>query len=337
MVIALFIIYFDKFKKFISKLILPIIVSLVLFLPILLFTFSTQGRARAISQSAFNKSSYEIARVNYDQKSKKPLRFLSKYWNKPVYFSYIAINNYVDHFSPIFLFIAGDQIGRHSQVDVGQIYPFELILLIFSLFAIKKLDKKTTKVMLSFLLLAAIPAAIVVPTPHAYRTLQMSVPLAFFSGVGFTYLLSQKKLLIFKLLILAVIFYSFVTYLHLSYVHYPKKFSADWQDGYREMVRKIQKYQGNFQHVYVTNINQVPYIYLLFYQKYNPQKFIQTGGTKDTFDKYVFIDDQTEIYNKGKILYVAPSWKKVDGVWLDAVDDSAGRHIYSLWEVNGQN
>ena len=319
-----------------KKLIIPSLIAILLLIPLISITTREEGRARATSQSAFRKEEAESTRIDYDQKSKKPLRFLSKYLNQPVYFSYLAFNGYLSHFSPTFLFFKGDQTGRHSQVDMGQIYAFEAILILVAIFSVKNLNPKLLKLMVAWFIISPIPAMIVTPTPHAYRTLQMAPALAFFSGIGAYYLFFQKRFLLLKLLFLAIILYSFITYLHLLFVHYPKKFAADWQDGYREMVYQIRKYQNQFDLVYVTNINQVPYIYLLFYQKYDPQKFIDLRGTRDSFDKYHFIDDEVDVYNKGRILYVAPSWKKVDGKWLSAVNDSAGRHIYSLWEINGQ-
>ena len=333
--VAIVLIYFGKIKKNYQKLILPSVFSIIAIIPLLIFTFTSQGRSRAISQSAFNIDKFEEARVNFDQKSKKPLRFLSKYWQPSIYYSYLIIDSYLDHFSPVFLFYRGDQVGRHSQVDMGQIYLFEGILLVVSFFAFKEFDRQAIKVLLAWLILAPIPATIVLQTPHALRTLQMAPVLSFFSAVGLGYILRKKGIFIFKFLLILVIFYSFLTYLHLLFVHYPQKFSADWQDGYREMVKQIEKYQERFDKVYVTNINQVPYIYLLFYQKYDPQKFISQKGTRDAFDKYVFIPDDVEIPDGERLLYVAPSWKKVDGIWLAAANDSQGRHIYSLWEVNG--
>jgi len=337
LIISLVFIYFKEIRVNVMKLILPVILSIILLLPLLMFTFSPSGRARAISQSVFNKDKYEKTRVYYDLNSKRPLRFLAKYWSIPLNYAYLTLGNYLDHFSPIFLFYRGDQIGRHSQVDMGEIYLFDGILLIAALFVLKRLNEKSLKIMLSWLILAPVPAMIVNPTPHAYRTLQMSIPLAFFVGLGAYWIFSNKKLLIIKILLVFVIFYSFLTYLHLLFVHYPKKFAADWQDGYREMVKEVQKYQGKFNKVYVTNASQVPYIYLLFYQKYDPKKFIAEKGTSDSFDKYVFVSDNVNLYDKGEILYVAPSWMKVDGTWLAAVNDSAGRHIYSLWEIDGKN
>ncbi len=336
MIFAIFLIYFNQLRKMIKILIIPVIVGVIIFLPLFTFTFSPNGRARAISQSGFDPGDFEMARVGFDQSSKRPLRLLSGYWSKPFYYSSIALNNYIEHFSPTFLFINGDQTGRHSQVDMGQIFSFELILIIVALFALRGQDKKSVKLLLAMLFVAPIPASIVNPAPHAYRTLQMAVPMAFLSGLGLYHLFSNYKPYIIKLMISIVIVYSFLTYVHLLFIHYPRKFSADWQDGNKQMVEKLVQFENTFDKIYISNITQVPYIYVLFYKKYDPQKFA-TEGNKDGFSKYIFTSDDFDLYNKGRILYVAPSWKKVDGDWLTAANDTNGRHIYSLWKINGKN
>ena len=339
--VSLFLITFaDKIRQSLRKILISLIVAFVFLWPLISFSFTAQGRFRAISQGAFKKSDYETNRVDYDQNSKRPLRFLSKYWPQSIYIPYQAFNSYIEHFSPVFLFFKGDQTGRHSQVDMGQIYIFDGLLIIFAIFALKDVGNKSKRLIIGWLLLAPIPATIVTPVPHAYRTLQMVIPLAFLSAIGALYFFSQNRWLIPKILLSVVILYSFLTYTHLLFVHYPKKFAPDWQDGYKQMVRTVAKYQGNYQKVYVTNILQVPYIYFLFHQKYDPQKFIDEKGNRDAFDKYVFIDDNNYSVNsvisdkKLKILYIAPHWKKVDGDWVAAVNDSRVNHIFSLWDIS---
>lgn len=337
LVISLIFIFHKKLKKFISKLIVPAVIIIFLLLPIIVFSFSSQGRSRAISQSVFKDDQLEQTRLDFDQKSKKPLRFLSGYiFNKPLFYSYQAFKGYFDSFSPVFLFFRGDQIGRHSQVDMGQIYAFELILIIFGLYSLRFVPKEMRVIIITWLLISPIPSSIVTPTPHAYRTLQLIIPLAILSGLGANRLFTSNNILI-RLLVPAAIVFSTLSFSHLLFVHYPKKFAADWQDGYKEMVNQIKKYQNDYEKIYVTNINQVPYIYLLFYLKYDPQKFISENGSRESFDKYFFISDEADISNQGRLLYVAPSWKKVDGKWLAAVNDNSSRHIYSLWEVGNKN
>lgn len=334
-VLVLAVIYRKELKKMAASLVIPLAIALFLSVPLIWFSLSTEGKSRATSQSAFKKEDLEKARIDYDQKSKKPLRFMSKYlYQKPVYYAYLAAKGYVSHFSPTFLFTKGDQIGRHSQVDMGQIYIFEAALILVALFNLKMTT--TAKIFLAWLLISPIPASIVTPTPHAYRTLQMVIPLVYLTSLGTYQIISQRKPAILKILLAFFALYWFASYLHLLFVHYPKKFAADWQSGYKQMVEKVKKHQDSFENVYITNINQVPYAYVLFYEKYDPQKYFALNGNKDHFDKYYFIDNSVNVYNKGRILYVAPSWEKVDGIWLDAVDDASGRHIYSLWELGGQ-
>lgn len=319
----------NNFKKKLA----PVLFFFILLIPLISFTLTSGGQSRAISQSAFKKTEFEQAKLDYDQKSKKPLRFLSSnIFNQPTYYSYVAIKGYLDNFSPVFLFFRGDQIGRHSQVDMGQLYSFQIILIVIGLFSLKIMPKQVRKILIIFLILSPIPSIIVTPTPHAYRTLQMTFPLALLSALGAFRLFSVKNQPL-RISLLMLMVFSLFSFSHLMFTHYPKKFSADWQIGYKDMVHQIQNFQDNYEKVYVTNINQVPYIYLLFFQKYDPLAFINENGTVDHFNKYFFIDEDENIYDKGKILYVAPSWKKVDGKWLSAVNDNTGHHLYSLWEV----
>jgi hypothetical protein len=160
----------------------------------------------------------------------------------------------------------------------------------------------------------------------------MTFPLAVLSALGALRLFSLNYRL-FKISFLTLMIFSLLSFIHLMFVHYPKKFSADWQVGYKEMVYQIQRFQNDYEKVYVTNINQVPYIYLLFFQSYDPQTFINEKGNRDHFKKYYFVNEDQESHFQEKSLYVAPSWKKVDGFWLSAVNDNTSKHLYSLWEV----
>lgn len=334
LLVSLFWVYKKSLIENLKKVTISLVVFVVFLLPLISFTFTSEGRTRVISQSAFKKTDFEKEKLDYDQKSKKPLRFLSGYlYRQPVFYSYVALKGYLDNFSPIFLFFKGDQIGRHSQVDMGQLYSYQSILIILGLFSLKSLPQNSRKLIILFLLLSPIPSIIVTPTPHAYRSFQMSFPLAVLSALGANMLFSLKSKLILKISFVILMTFSFLSFNHLLFIHYPKKFSADWQVGYKEMVRQIQEFQNNYEMVYVTNINQVPYIYLLFFQKYDPQTFINEKGSIDHFNKYFFINEDENIYNKGRILYVAPSWKKIDGKWLFAVNDNNGNHLFSLWEV----
>ncbi|MDP2633024.1 MAG: glycosyltransferase family 39 protein [Candidatus Curtissbacteria bacterium] len=336
-VIAIVVIFKSEIKKNLSKLAVGAICAIVVSLPLLAFTFSPQGRLRATSQSVFQKEEFSKEDVNYNQKSKKPLRFMSKYWYQSgAYYTYVATNAYFDHFSPTFLFVRGDQIGRHSQVDMGQLHVFELPLILASLFALRTVAKGALVLFAAWLILGPVPAIIVSASPHANRTLQMAPIFSFLSALGALYLFSKIKFrpVVAALLIFAL--YHLFAFTHMLFVHYPVKFSPDWQDGNRKMVELVKKYQDGYDKVYISNNDQA-YIYLLFYTKYDPKKFIDEKGDKNSFNKYIFVSSDYDLYNKERILYVSPSWQKMDGRELASVSDSGGRRVYGIWELGGPN
>ncbi len=328
--------FFGDIKNVKKKLIVPTIVFLVMSIPLIIFTFTPNGLSRADSQSAFKSAELHEQRLHFDQRSKPPFRFLSsKIFTAPAYYSQIFIKNYLDHFSPTFLFLKGDQIGRHSQVDLGEIHIFEFALIIVALFNLKKVNPKLLKLMLLWLLIAPIPAAIVAPTPHANRSLQLVIPLVFFSGIGAYYLYIGKQNYL-KIIFLIWAAATVLIYIHSLFIYYPRKFGADWQDGYRQMVKAVGVYEKNYDTVYITNISNVPYIYVLLYMNYNPLLYQETGNP-DGFSKYRFVSPDAPIFGNKRALYVAPDWQNINGLLKEEIKDSNGKTIYKIWEIGGQN
>lgn len=335
--VGLGLIYKDQLLKIKKILAASAAVFLIISAPVILFNFSPHGQTRATSQSAFRKEEAEKSKIDFDQKSKKPLRFLSGYiFPQPLYYSQITLKNYLDHFSLVFLFLKGDQIGRHSLVDIGQLHVFEAILIIIGVFSVKKIKAKHfIKSMVLLLFLAPIPAAIVTPSPHANRALAMVVPLTFLSAVGANYIISLSKKIvkwIFFLWVLTVL----SIYLHLLLIHYPKKFAADWQDGYRQMVTALNEIEDSYEKVFITNVNNIPHLYVAFYKEVDPHT-IQNVIAARGFEKYHFVGTDADIYDQGKALFVAPPWQQLNGKLILTISDNFGRPVYKFWELGGQN
>lgn len=334
--VGFFILNLSIVRQQVRVLILPTASFILISIPLILFTLTPNGLNRASSQSTFNKDEFQKERLEFDQRSKPPFRFLSsKIYQEPLYNAQVVVKNYLDHFSLRFLFLKGDQIGRHSQVDLGQLHVFEFILIAISLWHLRKIDKSFLKVLLLWLFLSPIPAAIVQPSPHAQRSLQMVIPLAFLSGLGAYHIyLSKFKAVKFILIIWIIIVIAIFTR-HL-FVIYPKKFAPDWQDGYRQMVKSVDEVEENYETIYVTNINNAPYIYMLFYKKFDPLTYQQSGSPTD-FGKYHFVSVDDPIYDKGRALYVSPSWQQTKGKLLSGVYDSNNNLVYKIWELGNED
>lgn len=335
LVLGLGAIYINELSKNKKSTFFAALIFAIVSLPILNFSFSPEGKTRASSQTAFQKEGFKEAKLNFDQLSKPPFRFLSgKIYKEPVYYSQIALENYLDHFSPVFLFFRGDQVGRHSQVDIGQLHIFELVLILIGIFLLNSIkNSKLVKLIIFWLIISPIPAIFVTPSPHANRALQMVIPLTILGALGFNKILSLK----FKLIPIVFgiwMFTVFMIYLHLLFIHYPKKFAANWQDGNRQMVQELSKVDPGYSKVYLANTDPIIYMYVLFYKKYDPSAY-QQYGSPNGFDKYQMIRTNELIYGQAKALYVAPAWQKIDGRLISVISNSNSEEVFKIWEIGG--
>jgi len=219
----------------------------------------------------------------------------------------IFAKGYFAHFSPVFLFIKGDSIGRHSVPGMGQLYIFELPLIIAGIYLIFKEKFKYKNFLIAWLFLAPIPAALSSPTPHALRAVTFIPLWSIISAYGLRFILKFNYDIKIKNLFLAGLFFvglfNFITYQHLYHKHYPKEKGPDWQDGYRQMLTYVNQIQDKYKTIAISDALGRSYIYTLFYLKYDPQKY-QTEGGQEGFGKYEFFNYSLD-KKEGRTLIVA--------------------------------
>src|SRR3990167_3984040 len=68
--------------------------------------------------------------------------------------SEIALNQYLTHFTPEYLFVSGDQSPRNSVKTVGEFYKTDALFILIGLLYLLKLRSKVTAVLLAWLLLS---------------------------------------------------------------------------------------------------------------------------------------------------------------------------------------
>jgi 4-amino-4-deoxy-L-arabinose transferase-like glycosyltransferase len=220
--------------------------------------------------------------------------------------------NYLSHYSPNFMFTSADPIGRHSVQGMGQLYVFEIPLILLGLITLIKTKGKAKILLLGWLLLAAVPASLATPSPHALRSIMFSPAWSIVSALGIAVLISStvkkplKTLLLTSIILVAL--YNFFTYLHLYYKHYPKLKARDWQDGYKQLTEAIRPVEHNYETIAVSNYFGRSYIFVLFFNKYDPAKY-QKEQTETGFGKYEFFDASWAKTKQGRALVVTPPWQ----------------------------
>lgn len=222
--------------------------------------------------------------------------------------SWGAVNRYLNHFSPKFLFIEGvSRDLRQLIYNMGLLYLFEIPLILVGINKLLKWKNRENFFILGWLLLAPIPAAITKDLFHARRSLNMIFPLVIISSLGLDTLIDQIKKFGWKFKILVILAstsafaYFFFYYLVSYYIFTPlrtHKGPGGWQCGYKQLVEYISPIKNQYEKVVVDTTYQGPYIFFLFYEKYPPAlyqpqaKLIQESpdslGEGYGYDNYVF-------------------------------------------------
>lgn len=276
----------EKLKYLLVGVIVFSVIAL-LFVPTMV---SKEGLTRQRQTNLMSNATREVyessVRINQSGKS----TFSKIIYNRRVVYVEIFARNYLSHFSPNFLFLNGDANPRHSIRGMGELYLWESLFVVIGIFALFKLSSKTRNLVLYWILIAPIPAALAYPAPHALRSLNILPMPQLVVSLGIIYLffiLSKKWKKTFVLLLTFIVIIFLIRYLYLYHYVFRFEKSSEWGDGYKQVVLKTMELQKNYQKVIVTGRYWQPYIYYLFYTKYDPEKY-QRNGSKKGFDKYYF-------------------------------------------------
>lgn len=304
---GLSVIYLKDILKNFRKSFVFYLLAVILLLPLIPHLLSPEGSLR------FNEVSWlkdlDIVKASNERIAQNNNALWAKIvYNRRIFYAVEFAGHYLDHFKPDFLFAHGDINPRLSVRDFGEMYWFDLPLLIFGLIYLLRHKSQASVVLLVWLLVAPIPAAFAKQTPHALRILNILPVPQIISALGFIWIAGKWRWL--KYLVCTVIVISFYLYLQSYYFEYPKKYAADWQYGYKQMVTYVKTIENNYDHIFVTNHYGRPYIYLLFYDQYDPRKYwANRDAGRDrfgfwevrSFDKYVFFQPDRKT---GRWLYI---------------------------------
>ncbi|MBN1551960.1 glycosyltransferase family 39 protein [bacterium] len=166
--------------------------------------------------------------------------------------------NYLSHFSPSFLFISGDSNIRHSQRGFGELFWSIIPFLLSGLFVSIRYRNQTAKLLLGWLLIAPIPAAMSIDgNPHALRSMSMVIPAILLSALGAKYLLQiYSKNTIIRIGFTTAIVLGVAEGVWVHYdlmVEYPKYSAADWEYGSREAVANGMMLSSSYDEIWITS------------------------------------------------------------------------------------
>lgn len=258
-------------------------------------------------------------KINFERQITEIPVGLSKYFhNKPIEYTKVFIENYLQNFGMDFLVLHGDRNPRHNMATMGEIYFVDLILIMVGLISFWTKSKNKILFLLFWLVLAPIPTAIV-DLPHALRSAFMLPPIIILSSLGLLAVINaRRKILLGIVGVLFVI--QFVFFLQKLYFLAPSEFGNFWSYPAKLASGLAINNRNNFNYIFLADsIDNIEFAFPV-YAKEDPSRVIFANSNQDniasyTFKKYgnVFIghipDTNTEAFLESfnqHVLYIGP-------------------------------
>lgn len=292
-ILSLGVAYHKNLFKFPRRTILTsFAIGVIVCIPIILSIF--QGKAGRLE--VFNVFSYPRPQEVVDSiseqgnESKNSITY-TLFHSEPLFFARSVLGRWMNHYSTRFLVFEGDWGNpRHSIPNMGLILILDGALLVLGLVALSRFKEYpgATFILLWFLV-APLPSALSRDAVHAVRAFNMVIPLIIIVAFGAAFLwdkvMSQK--LGRKILSLIAIIYAlnFLYFLESYFIHLPVHDAKLWEFGYKEAVQTALPIQQNYKNVVFVQSYDQPYIYYLFYSKYDPKKYQQSAKLTEGLQK----------------------------------------------------
>lgn len=320
--------------------ILATITAIILVWPLFKFTSTTiEGKLRFDEVTIFKN----LDPINESIKFRGQDGF-AKYadivHNRRFLFAYYYLLHYFDAFDPSFLFFHGDVNPRLSSQGVGELYLFDLILVLSGVYFLFNKKQEYSFLILGWLLISPLGPATARETPHALRMVHILPTFQLLGAFGlYNLILTFKKR---KSAIIAgtiVVFLSVFYYLHFYYLHYPRQYSGQWQYGYREAVNYIQPIYQKYDRVLVSDHLGRAYIYLLFYLKINPDEYLKTASVvRDNFyfynvngfGKFIITSDYSKYNQKNTLIIASPGNLVSSAIKLKTILDLNNNPVFDI-------
>jgi 4-amino-4-deoxy-L-arabinose transferase-like glycosyltransferase len=308
--------YSVEVKKLLSKNIITVVqatvIGLIIISPIILSLFQGKAGRLAVFSVFSNPRPPEYLQTFLDHGSEK-VGDLSYYLfhSESNNFARGIFGRWFNHFSGRFLFFEGDWSNpRHSAPNHGVLLFADLIFLPFGIYALVSKKNKSKYFILFWMVLAPLPAILSRDQVHAVRAYNMLVPITIVSAYGLWCLLAKiekiKSPIIHTTcysLLIATLSGAMVYYLDAYFIHLPMHDSKYWGYGQKQVFETVVPIMDRYKSVKIQQSFDQPYIFYLFYTKYDPISYQKQAKL-------------TESEFKGDVGYV----EKIDNIKFHAID-----------------
>ncbi len=288
----LFIIFYKEIKR--RSLLFSVgLFALVILLPLIFIMKSPNLSLRIRTVSIFANSDTQLILDEQIREDGANGRFVRVFHNKLLAYGGQVAANYFDHFSYRFLFTDNVLPMRYRIPGSSLVYLFDLPILLFGVWSLLRKHPKAGVLLLGWIALAPVGSALTFDDiPNLQRTLLLFPALSIVSSYGFVSFITNATK--YRRIILAVcciiIAWSLLTYMHAYYVHGVVHRPWFRQEGYKDLVARVNTLLPSYKKAVITNRETAPTIFFLFYGTFDPSAFQQVAAasTLRDFDRVGF-------------------------------------------------
>lgn len=328
--------------------------GIVILITLILLFFSSRPQSlnRFYDISIFSESLEPLKQTQFE--SHLPRNITRVFDNKVTFYFSKFFENYLSYFSPHFLFTGNRPSFSYLNLPGAPLlYGIEIIFFIAAfVFAIKK-PGTFPLILLAWLILAPIPAALTQVGQNANRAITFLPVFSLISAFGavnlIEFLRSKYKVNLTPIFVIIILAAS-AHFLQNYFFHLPAKPAESLRYGYREAIAFTESVKDDYERIIFTKANSEPQAFVAFYTKYDPVLHQQEAQDWLKFEqegkKYL---DQLAEYGLGKYEFRDTNWNDVknlenafivaapkdipEGVQpLKNIKDLAGREIFKIVE-----
>lgn len=319
MVLMLIVLFGKELKKIGIRKLLPAVLTFFLFISLSGITMLVGGISRAKDINIFNGSLEVSAEDRYKAiLSGLPLGTARIFHNKYTVTAERFLSNYVQYFSPAFLYSSGPAEATYGMVPgSGVDYWFSAPLIIFAFLGFIKIrERRIVWVILFWILASPIPASLAQGRGFAANRAAVMIPglqllLAFgvYSlGEFYSKKLSQPLKLAAATLYSLVIIFSFTGFLENYFIMSPYKVAEAMLYGNLETAQVLEKIADRKAKIIVSKSLSEPHIYVAFAGRYNPSEYQRQAREWNYTLSGVNWVDQIPQYQLGKYIFKSLDW-----------------------------
>lgn len=266
------------------------------------------------------------------------------------YLLFFWLNRFISYLNPSFLFFNGLDVTYRNPIGLGMFYLFELPLVVYGAIIFIKSDIPYKKIFVIWLLVGLLPDSLTNNQQHLGRLLHIFPVLILLSTLGLTTLIQKTKGYVHIIYMLFVVLNLIHAYLIISF-SFPKDKGESFDEGLREAVHFVNQNQDKYKEIVFDpargvdgpNMISNPFLYVLFYTKYDPasyqdesKNYSQTSDYFYQFNKYTFRHIDWPIDNAKKdTLFVGSPWsipkeRLKEGELLQTIYLSSGQEAFYI-------